>query len=512
MDLRRLILILAVMSALITLANGFFATYRVQRQLLIDSTLAANHLYAAKLASSTAIFFDSTQRQLAYSASLLANSFDNADILQAETRRLLSQTNTFNSVAIVDTHGVVLATSPETIHLTGHKLTSPGAMDALRAKLPRISDPYVSAAGNRVIFISSPINDGDGNYLGYVGGAIYLKQKSILNQLLEQNYRDKGLFTYVVDREGQILYHQDPAQIGQILNSGPVSEAIRRQNEGSMQELSRAGVNSLVGYATVPNAKWSIITVRTTDNTLVSLKSQMLDVLNRTTPLTLLTLMAVWLFARLISQPLRQLARSANVMDRVGISDDIERIPSWYFEVAQLKRAMLLGISLLQNKIGKLKTEVQTDPLTGLFNRRGLSFALEYFRASKQPLAVIALDIDHFKRVNDTHGHDVGDAVIKLLAQLLRASSRSSDTLCRNGGEEFLILLPEADRSTAVDIAERLRTSVETANFPEIGHITVSLGVAFWTPEMGDIALALKQADDALYQAKKQGRNQLVVA
>ncbi|NDL64107.1 diguanylate cyclase [Enterobacteriales bacterium SAP-6] len=500
------------MSALITLANGFFATYRVQRQLLIDSTLDANRLYAAKLASTTEIFFDTTQRQLAYSAALLAKGFGDDAFLRAETRRLLLQTNTFNSVAVVNANGVVLATSPETIRMKGRQLTTPGALQALQDRQARISEPYISAAGNLVIFVSAPIRDDAGSYLGYVGGAIYLRQKGILNQLLGQDYHDAGANTFVVDRDKHILYHQNPARIGQSLKQGPIGDAIESLGNGSVREDTPSGVNSLVGYASVPTAGWVIVTVRTTDNTLLSLQGLMVKVLHQITPLTLLTLLAVWLLSRLISQPLGLLARSANDMDRVGISDDIERIPSWYFEVAQLKRAMLLGISLLQNKIGKLRTEAQTDLLTGLFNRRGLSFALEYCRAGKQDLAVVALDIDRFKRVNDTYGHHVGDEVIRLLAQQLRAGSRDGDILCRNGGEEFLMLLPGTDGETAREIAERLRERVAATTFPVVERITISLGVALWTPAMGEIDRALKSADEALYRAKKQGRDQVVMA
>lgn len=131
------------MSALITLANGFFAIYRVQRQLLIDSTLDANRLYAAKLASTTEIFFNTTQRQLAYSAALPARNFGDDALLQAEARRLLLQTDTFNSVAVVNADGVVLATSPETIQMKGHKHTTLGALQALKDRHARISEPYI---------------------------------------------------------------------------------------------------------------------------------------------------------------------------------------------------------------------------------------------------------------------------------------------------------------------------------------------------------------------------------
>ncbi|WP_255557223.1 sensor domain-containing diguanylate cyclase [Sodalis sp. dw_96] len=512
MDLRRLILILAVMSALITLSNAFFATYKVQRQLLIDGTLEANRVYAAKLADTTNLFFESIDHQLAYSSAILSTGFDNPNLLQAEAQRLLLQTNSFNSVAVVDADGVVLATSPDSIQIKGRKLTSPGAIQALRVRSAKISEPYISVTGNLVIFISSPIFSEGGTYLGYVGGTIYLKQKSILNELLGQNFHAANIYTYVINDEQKIIYHDDAARVGQPMAHGGLSEAMRRRDSGSLQEVNRSGIDILAGFAREPLSHWSIITIRTTDNTLMSLQGLMLSVLHRTLPLTLLTLTAAWLFARLISKPLWLLARSANDMDRTGISEDITRIPSWYFEVAQLKRAMLVGIGLLQQRIGTLNTEAQTDPLTGLLNRRGMSLTLDALSAAKQNFAAIALDIDMFKQVNDTYGHDVGDEVIKFLAQQLRACSREDDIVCRSGGEEFLMLLPDTPRGSAAEIAERLRSTIAAADFPTVGQVSISAGVALWTPETGNPEQALKQADDALYRAKAQGRNRVVVA
>ena len=106
--------------------------------------------------------------------------------------------------------------------------------------------------------------------------------------------------------------------------------------------------------------------------------------------------------------------------------------------------------------------------------------AVEQMRASAIRYGVIALDIDHFKNVNDTHGHSTGDEVIRHMAQIMRECSRPADVLCRNGGEEFLMLLPGAGLKEAGLVAERLRKRVEARPMPGIGGITVSAGVACW--------------------------------
>ncbi|MGL9734796.1 MAG: GGDEF domain-containing protein [Symbiopectobacterium sp.] len=248
----------------------------------------------------------------------------------------------------------------------------------------------------------------------------------------------------------------------------------------------------------------------------------MFNVLRHTLPLALLTILCVWLLARLIAQPLWLLARSANKIDANDISEEIDKIPSWYDEATQLKQAMLIGINRLQQKIGKLHFETQTYPMTGLYNRRGLDNILKYWHTLHRDFAIIALDIDYFKRVNDTFGHHTGDAVIKFIAEQLRDGSRDSDILCRSGGEEFLVLLPETSQDIAEQIAERLRTSTEAIASPA-GHITISLGVSLWrankvslwrADKNGDFTIeqALKLADKALYLAKQEGRNRVVLA
>lgn len=511
-DLRRLILSLAVMSAFVTLANSFYASYSVQRQLLIDNTLEENRVYAAKLAASTEQFLKSMQKQLAYSSVIAASHFDDPKILQAETARLKYQTDSFNSVVITNMKGKILATSPDSLQLIGHTVNTPGALEALKMRRPMISKPYISLAKNLVIVISTPVVSEQGEYLGYIGGTIYLRQKSILNELLGEHYYRDGSYIAVLDNERRILYHPDANRVGEVVKPRPLTEAPKSSANGSLMVTNLAGKAMLAGYAVVPSSGWEIVTQRPTDATLKPLEGLMYKVLRHLTPLAIVTLLIVWLFSRLIARPLWLLARSANEMDKPDVSSNIREIPSWYFESTQLKRALLIGISLLQKKIGKLKFETQTDPMTGLFNRRGLAMTLESVAQLRQQFSAITLDIDHFKAINDSYGHDIGDEVIKSLAEQIRHNARESDILCRVGGEEFLVLLPGTPLAEAGMIAERLRQNVETLMLPGIQPITISLGVAYWNQQQGEPDKALKRADEALYRAKKEGRNRVVIS
>src|SRR5690606_20049827 len=119
-----------------------------------------------------------------------------------------------------------------------------------------------------------------------------------------------------------------------------------------------------------------------------------------------------------------------------------QRVTSWYYESAELKKALLLGIGLLQKNITRLRQDAHTDPLTGLGNRRLLEQTLQTWELAQTPFTVMSVDVDFFKQVNDTYGHQVGDGVLRQLAQHIRECAREDDVFCRVGGEEFLVLLP----------------------------------------------------------------------
>jgi two-component system cell cycle response regulator len=160
-----------------------------------------------------------------------------------------------------------------------------------------------------------------------------------------------------------------------------------------------------------------------------------------------------------------------------------------------------------------------TDALTGLYNRRymesHLSTLIDQAAGRAKPLAVLIVDIDYFKAINDTHGHDAGDDVLREFSLRLRKSIRGIDLACRYGGEEFVIVMPETDMAVATMVAERLRRRIATEPFPvgEEGakvEVTISIGIAAVTGVKDTAAAVLKRADQAVYRAKRDGRNRVV--
>lgn len=176
-------------------------------------------------------------------------------------------------------------------------------------------------------------------------------------------------------------------------------------------------------------------------------------------------------------------------------------------------------VKVLSKELEQIKQSAVTDMLTGLLNRRGfeeaVSQAMEKTKKIPEPLSIIILDIDHFKKVNDTYGHLIGDSILKMLGKLLKDYIKGKDIGARFGGEEFILVLPATPIEGAYILAEQIRSGLSKMNFKikdtgqSIGKITISLGVALYRAEES-IEAVIKRADDALYRAKNTGRNRTV--
>jgi two-component system cell cycle response regulator len=182
----------------------------------------------------------------------------------------------------------------------------------------------------------------------------------------------------------------------------------------------------------------------------------------------------------------------------------------------------LLRIKAIQERVRAAKKELEklsvTDGLTGLFNHRFIQSRLkEEFRRAQRygdPLHVLLLDLDHFKDVNDRHGHLVGDTVLREFSEVLTTAVRETDLVARYGGEEFVVLLPHTREPGALAVAERIRLQVDERGFARERNlaITVSGGlVGFPDPTISTPEMLLRHADEALYQAKREGRNRIGV-
>jgi diguanylate cyclase (GGDEF)-like protein/PAS domain S-box-containing protein len=180
--------------------------------------------------------------------------------------------------------------------------------------------------------------------------------------------------------------------------------------------------------------------------------------------------------------------------------------------------AVIRDVSVEHINTQELIDAALTDPLTGLHNRRGLEGRAEaiHYRPGGAPVSQVWImaDIDHFKRVNDTYGHEAGDEVLKAVADALRSTARGADLVARFGGEEFVLVLPDTSAELAIRIAERLRLAIEALSTDvggQVIRVTASFGIAQRAAQDSQLEV-LERADAALYSSKKDGRNRVTMS
>jgi diguanylate cyclase (GGDEF)-like protein len=190
-----------------------------------------------------------------------------------------------------------------------------------------------------------------------------------------------------------------------------------------------------------------------------------------------------------------------------------------YFQIPDELESLILRVNqivTLRQTMERLRSEADLDHLTGLANRRrfrvALSREVERWRRYGVPCALLLLDIDHMKAINDRFGHPTGDSVIRQIASVLTKVLRDNDTAARLGGEEFALLLASIDGEKAAAAAERLRGILAEQSIPDVGNFTVSIGVAGCPAHAGSERALYTASDQALYVAKNEGRNRVAVA
>lgn len=175
------------------------------------------------------------------------------------------------------------------------------------------------------------------------------------------------------------------------------------------------------------------------------------------------------------------------------------------------------GIAALQEEIEQLNLQLGSDALTGVANYRSfmatLELEIERTRRNGRPTSLLMIDIDHFKKVNDIHGHEIGNQALVHVAKLISGQVRKLDVVCRYGGEEFAVVFPETDLYAAIPVAERIRLALAENSLQHSAlqlKLTASLGLATYQPySLSSVAELISQADHYLYEAKQSGRNRL---
>lgn len=209
--------------------------------------------------------------------------------------------------------------------------------------------------------------------------------------------------------------------------------------------------------------------------------------------------------------------RLASVPCALALGVALRSSPAEAFALIALILVVGERVTHLRHRVGRFVQRSFTDRLTGLFNfdflQAQVRYEIDRVRRYGGSCSILVLDLDHFKKFNDTHGHQAGNLLLRALADCVRHEKRDSDFAARFGGEEFVVLVP-GDATDAVRLAERLRTAVSQLELPQLGpagKVTVSIGVASFPEQANNAAELFERADQALYVAKENGRNRTIV-
>ncbi|MDN4494495.1 sensor domain-containing diguanylate cyclase, partial [Ureibacillus aquaedulcis] len=497
---------------LLSVASSLYSSYQRSIDLLEEQSLEKNRVYALKLSQTANLFLDHSIKILDYSASQIADQMDDEEALNNEVNRLFHQQSSFNSVVIANSEGLMLAGAPGQYRLKGKTITSKEGIEQLKKQQLTISDPYRASTGKLLITVSYPVFSSDGQYKGSVIGSIYIHESNFFEAILGEHQYQDGTYVYVVDSKGRLIYHFDKSRLGEDVSKNKVVQRIGQGESGAQPVTNMLNEEMLAGFSPLEKVKWGVVVQTPREIAIHSVGKQVLTIFYFEIPLLLISIIIVIVLATKITKPLQQIATLTENSIKDSEMGNLKGLNAWYYEASQIKKALIQSLSFLHGQVSTLKDENSTDPLTKLMNRRSLDTILQSWTNQGKMYAVIMLDIDYFKSINDTYGHAMGDEVLRFLSLQMRNTVREQDICCRYGGEEFIILLPDTGVKDAYEIAEQLRRKVEGTISPSGKPVTFSGGTAGFPKQAANPEDLIELADRALYEAKSLGRNQVVIA
>ncbi|SBT18241.1 Response regulator PleD [Marinomonas gallaica] len=384
---------------------------------------------------------------------------------------------------------------------------------------PLISDgiPYQDINSKKwLVSFGKTLLDGDNNIVGVI--SIDAGMDAIVKALAIRDEKYPTIYNFVMDTEGKILIHPDET-LPDTLHQEIFSHIPEKMNASGSLSYDDGGQKKLAHFNRIDELGWIVVT----EVNLSDVRQPILETITSTLLMIVLgSLFTTWLMSYILSRhlilPLKKLQN--RVQEITEGKDELDKYVFPNNEIGKISEAIekLTEKALIQKNIelkdtnALLSTISHTDQLTSIANRRKMMEVLyaevSRFQRKHRPFSVLMFDIDHFKRVNDTFGHEVGDQVLIELAQVVKATIRNTDTLGRWGGEEFVIVCPNTDQKMALNIAEKIFSAIHSYTFPLQGNVTVSLGLSEFTAKHS-LESILVEVDQKMYRAKQAGRNQI---
>lgn len=455
-------------------------------------------------------------------------------------RRFADSDEEFTNAVFVSPRGNIVAgsLSSSTLSLADRAYF----VDAARG-VPSVSSVLTSRlSGKRIIAFASPVSSADGTFRGVIVATV---QIAVLNNLMEEVNPRTGGRTYLLTRSGVLITNpagNRPANgsAGVLPANGPSPEVERplvdhdghlmndeilrravHQQASTTSYVNYTGKPVLGSYIWVKNGAWLLVYETPLSRVLASYR-QYIGVLLGGVAVVVLILVPILLWsARSIERPLAVLETLSVQMRAQEFNIDCDgSVPgNAPREIRSLSLAFCQMARKIKETVGMLERLATTDVLTGLANRRlflqEAPRLVEVSERAGSPCSLLMIDIDHFKEINDTYGHESGDIVLTEISSVLSQTIRDSDIVARVGGEEFAIVAPNSSLNAAADLGERIRSAVEMRGItlPDtVVYRTVSVGVAEYRSEIHKKGIddVLAAADRALYVAKDSGRNRVV--
>ncbi|WP_138753225.1 sensor domain-containing diguanylate cyclase [Paenibacillus sinopodophylli] len=505
LKLRSVLIFLVTISVLLTAVIGGYFAWGMNRTSLTNGYLESNYQYAKKLTSNTSELLQIMHTNIEDIAGITAKQTISQKDLNIWFQ---ASEHYFNAILIVNHERVVTAVSSRNqLPVVGTVLNSLASYQAVQQQKPLISQPYLGPTSKRLlVMISSPTFDSNGEYTGFVAGTIYLSDDNALNKLLSEHFYGNGSYVYVADKNGHLIFHPDKSRIYETVTTNAVINKAISGRSGAQQIMNSQEINFFAGYAYEPLTGWAIIAQTPASIIDEPLKQFIWKLIFRAIPVFIIILLIAWYVSYLLSKPLFELAAFSEeaILTPKPNRHKRPRINSYIYEVRQLNQS-------INNHFSLLNKEIRMDGLTGLANRKTFDWTITEWLADDIPFALILLDIDHFKSINDRYGHLTGDEVLLYTASKIRQYSRGQDFCFRYGGEEFGILVKYGTIPIALQMAERLREAVAAEASPTGSHVCISIGISRSDGKAEDAKEIIAMADKALYQSKEAGRNRTTI-
>jgi diguanylate cyclase (GGDEF)-like protein len=398
--------------------------------------------------------------------------------------------------------------------------------DRARANETVIGQPYWDEAlDTGIVVIAEPIRAADDTFLGTLAAKVNFGK---MEEILASQAADPSHELYVTTKTGQVLAGSgDRATMKWKLGAATARRLFAREMV-PLQYRDFRGVEVVGALRELGELGWGVVAHKDRAAAYSAITELRNFTLALIAAVSLGIGVAAYLLCLTIVPPLKRLAGGAT--DVAGGDLDVSLPVHGHSEVSHMTEVFNGMVArlrsfrdenvLINQKLRDRNVELHelsiTDGLTGVFNRTYLPQMLDRELARSQRhnhrFSILMIDIDHFKRFNDTHGHQAGDEVLSRVAEILRASVRAADYVARYGGEEFLILLTETGPGGAMHFAEKLRLQVEQMDPVSGTRVTISIGVGSFPDNGESVESIIRDADEALYTGKREGRNRVVLA